>query len=101
MNTRQALIAAALAGICAGTTASVAAHDAPATSGDKEKCYGVAKAGQNDCASSDGAHSCAGQAPADNLPTEWAYVAKGTCEQAGGSMKPIKAVKPAAPAEQS
>ena len=94
MNKRQALVAAALAGICAASTGSAAAHDAPA-SGDKEKCYGVAKAGQNDCASSDGAHSCAGQAAADNLPTEWAYVAKGTCEQAGGAKKPVKTAKPA------
>ena len=97
MNKRQALVAAALAGICASAT--VAAHDAPAASGDKEKCYGVAKAGQNDCASSDGAHSCAGQAATDNLPTEWAYVAKGTCEQAGGTLKPVKAGKKAAAAK--
>ena len=100
MNKRQALVAAALAGICAAATGSAAAHDGPVPGG-KEKCYGVAKAGQNECASSDGAHSCAGQAEADNLPTEWTYVAKGTCEQAGGSMKPIKAAKPAAPATQS
>ena len=99
MNKRRALIAAALAGLCAGTTVNAAAHDGPAP-GDKEKCYGVAKAGQNDCASSDGAHSCAGQAEADNLPTEWAYVAKGTCEQVGGSVKPIKAGKAAKPATQ-
>lgn len=98
MNKRQALVAAALAGLCAST--AVAAHEAPAASGDKEKCYGVAKAGQNDCASSDGAHSCAGQAAADNLPTEWAYVAKGTCTQAGGSLKPVKAAKGSAPATQ-
>ncbi|SDA64205.1 MULTISPECIES: DUF2282 domain-containing protein [unclassified Janthinobacterium] len=100
MNKRQALIAAALAGICASATVSAAAHDAPATNGDKEKCYGVAKAGQNDCASSDGAHSCAGQAVADKLPTEWAYVAKGTCTQAGGSLKPVKAAKGTKPATQ-
>jgi uncharacterized membrane protein len=58
---------------------------APAlAAGDKEKCYGIAKAGKNDCASSDGAHSCAGQAKADNLATEWKYVEKGTCEKEGG-----------------
>ena len=65
MNKRHALVAAALAGLCASSVASAATHDAPAA-GDKEKCYGVAKAGQNDCASSDGAHSCAGQAVSDN-----------------------------------
>ncbi|OBV39300.1 DUF2282 domain-containing protein [Janthinobacterium psychrotolerans] len=98
MNKRHALVAAALAGLCATSVASAADHDAAA--GDKEKCYGVAKAGQNDCASSDGAHSCAGQAASDNLPTEWAYVAKGTCEQAGGALKPVKAGKKAAAAKQ-
>ena len=100
MNKRHALVAAALAGLCATSVASAADHDA-AAAGDKEKCYGVAKAGQNDCASSDGAHSCAGQAASDNLPTEWTYVAKGTCEQAGGTLKPVKAGKQAAPAKQS
>ena len=95
MNKRQAFVAAALAGLCAASTVSAAAHDAPATTGDKEKCYGVAKAGQNDCASADGAHSCAGQATQDNLANEWAYIAKGTCTQAGGSLKPVKAAKKA------
>ena len=50
----------------------------------KEKCYGIAKAGQNDCASANGSHSCAGQAKKDNDPNEWKYVPKGTCEKAGG-----------------
>ena len=100
MNKRHALVAAALAGLCATSVATSADHDA-AAAGDKEKCYGVAKAGQNDCASSDGAHSCAGQAASDKLPTEWAYVAKGTCEQAGGALKPVKAAKKtASPAKQ-
>jgi len=51
----------------------------------KEKCYGVAKAGKNACASKDGSHSCAGQAKVDNDPNEWAYVDAGTCEEKGGS----------------
>ena len=50
---------------------------------DKEKCYGVAKAGQNDCAAN--GHSCAGQAKLDKDPTEWKYVAKGECEKMGGT----------------
>lgn len=95
MNKRQALVAAALAGLCTTVTVNAVAHDAPATNGDKEKCYGVAKAGLNDCASADGTHSCAGQATQDNLPAEWAYIAKGTCTQAGGSLKPVKAPKKA------
>ena len=50
----------------------------------KEKCYGVAKAGQNDCANLSGTHSCAGQSKTDNAPDEWKYVAKGTCAKLGG-----------------
>ena len=73
MNKRQALIAAALATVC--VTAAAVDQDTP-----KEKCYGIAKAGQNDCAAANGTHSCAGQAKADNAPTEWKYVAKGTCK---------------------
>ena len=81
MNKRQVLIAAALATLVATPLVSSAA-------GDKEKCYGIAKAGQNDCASADGSHSCAGQAKADKAATEWKYVAKGTCEKEGGKTKP-------------
>lgn len=55
---------------------------------DKEKCYGVAKAGENDCASADGSNSCAGQAATDNDPNQWKLVDKGTCESAGGSLTP-------------
>ena len=50
----------------------------------KEKCFGIAKAGQNDCASVHGTHSCAGQAKVDNDKGEWKYVATGTCKQMGG-----------------
>ena len=47
-----------------------------------EKCFGIAKAGMNDCATA--AHSCAGQSTANNSPDDWRYIAKGTCEAAGG-----------------
>jgi uncharacterized membrane protein len=80
MNKRQALIAAALATVCAAQVGTAAAAD------DKEKCYGVAKSGQNDCATS--AHSCAGQAKTDKGADEWKYVPKGTCEKAGGKTTP-------------
>ena len=57
---------------------------APAVAAEKEKCFGIAKAGQNDCASHAGTHSCAGQSKVDNDKTEWKYVAKGTCKQMKG-----------------
>jgi len=84
MNKRQALIAAALATVCAATVGTASAADKK----DQEKCYGIAKAGQNDCAAANGSHSCSGQAKMDNAATDWKYVAKGTCEKAGGKMNP-------------
>jgi uncharacterized membrane protein len=80
MNKRHALIATALAAVCVSGT--VLAADAGS---DKEKCFGIAKAGQNDCASVMGTHSCAGQAKKDLDPTEWKYVVKGGCAKAGGT----------------
>jgi uncharacterized membrane protein len=50
----------------------------------KEKCFGIAKAGQNDCANLSGTHSCAGQAKVDNDKGEWKYVAAGTCKSMNG-----------------
>ena len=58
----------------------------PASAADtagKEKCYGIAKAGHNDCANLTGSHSCAGQAQMNDA-AEWNYVAKGTCKDMGG-----------------
>ena len=51
---------------------------------DKEKCYGVAKAGSNDCANLSGSHSCAGQNKTAIAVDEWNYVAKGSCAKMGG-----------------
>ncbi|PHV12197.1 BufA1 family periplasmic bufferin-type metallophore [Chitinimonas sp. BJB300] len=82
MDKKQALIAGAIGSLIAmGLSTGAMADDKAA----KEKCYGVAKAGKNDCAATNGSHSCAGQAKADNDPNEWKYVAKGTCEKMGGS----------------
>lgn len=85
----QQLIRTALIGLIAlGTSAGAFAADAPKgpvkAKADQEKCYGVAKAGQNDCANAAGTHACAGQAKKDNDPGEYKYVAKGTCEKMGG-----------------
>lgn len=90
MNSKRALIRSAVAGLVAaglGQAPSAIAHDGEAPAG-KEKCYGIAKAGQNDCASK--AHGCQGQAKVDNDPGEWKYVPKGECTKAGGSTEPGK-----------
>jgi uncharacterized membrane protein len=78
--------------IVAGTTLLAAQNDASAgTKNNMEKCYGVAKAGENDCASSDDSHSCAGVSTKDGDKKEWLLVPKGLCDKlVNGSTKPGK-----------
>lgn len=79
MNQRL-IVSSALASVLSlGLVGAATAQDK-----GKEKCYGVAKAGQNDCASLSGSHSCSGQAKTDNDPDEWKYVAKGSCKEMKG-----------------
>ena len=73
MNQR-AMIAAAAASLL--STLFVAA---PVAAQEKEKCYGIAKAGQNECGNLSGSHSCAGKSTVDMSADDWKYVAKGTC----------------------
>ena len=84
----QATIQAAIAGLFALGLASAATADAAGADTSQDKCYGISKAGQNDCAS--GKHACAGQSTVDNDPLSWKYVAKGTCEKMGGKLSPPK-----------
>lgn len=54
-----------------------------------EKCYGVAKAGKNDCQTANSA--CAGTAKKDAQKDAFVFLPKGTCEKlVGGSLKPTK-----------
>ncbi|MGV4689177.1 BufA1 family periplasmic bufferin-type metallophore [Burkholderia pseudomallei] len=75
---RQALLALTLAGVAA---AAVAATQEEA----KVQCYGVAKAGQNDCGSKTGVHDCASKAKVDNDKGDFKIVPIGTCEKLGGT----------------
>jgi uncharacterized membrane protein len=81
----KALVAVALAGLL-GSSMALAADPVKT-----EKCFGVAKAGQNDCATKNGTHSCAGQGKKDMDPNEWKKVPAGTCEKMGGKMEAPKA----------
>jgi uncharacterized membrane protein len=79
--TQRLIASSALATLLAlGAALPAHAEDAKA----KEKCFGIAKAGQNDCSNLSGSHSCAGQASADKAADDWKYVAKGTCKDLGG-----------------
>jgi len=84
MSMRTHSIAAALGGLLVLGAATAGAGDMDKATADKEKCFGVAKAGKNDCATS--SHACAGHAKADNDPVEWKYVPKGECEKMGGTV---------------
>jgi uncharacterized membrane protein len=98
MKDKRLLLAAVLAACCAASVAEVTdLESTPAVSRKKErdrnkdvakmeKCFGVAKAGQNDCAAVAGVHSCAGQAHADLGGKDWKYVVKGRCEKIGGKL---------------
>jgi uncharacterized membrane protein len=79
----KTLLCAALAGVIATGAATVHAADKNA---GKEKCYGIAKAGKNDCKSASGSHSCAGHATKDNDPNEWNFVKEGECAKMGGTV---------------
>jgi len=55
---------------------------------DMEQCFGIAKAGKNDCSSNKSAHSCAGQGTKNNDPLDFVAIPKGTCDKiAGGTLK--------------
>jgi uncharacterized membrane protein len=81
---------AAVTAISSLLTLGAAALASPSFAADKvdmEKCYGVVKAGKNDCAGP--AHACAGQAKADSGGKEFVTLPKGTCARlAGGSLTP-------------
>jgi uncharacterized membrane protein len=80
---------AAVAGLIALGSFALVSQTFAADKPDMEKCYGVAKAGKNDCASN--GHACAGQSKADKNAAEWLSLPKGTCERlVGGSLTPPK-----------
>jgi uncharacterized membrane protein len=82
MNLKAVAIASAVGSLLALGTAS-AEETAP-----KEKCYGVAEAGKNDCHTDK--HACAGEAKTDKAPDEWKFVPKGECEKMGGKLEASK-----------
>ena len=93
MNTAMIARAAGLA-ISASLVAGLATTPVAAQNAPMEKCYGVAKAGQNDCAAGPGT-SCAGTSTRDYQGDAWKLVAKGSCEKTAtpkgkGSLKPVK-----------
>ena len=81
----------ALSSAIAAGVAMASANDVYAGNSKMEKCYGIVKAGKNDCAIASQGTSCAGQAKKDGISDAWIYVPKGKCEAiVGGSLAPKK-----------
>jgi uncharacterized membrane protein len=79
-TTTSAIVAGAI------TTALALSPIGVANAADTEKCYGVAKAGKNDCKAGPGT-SCAGSSTVDGQGNAWMLVLKGSCEKiVGGSL---------------
>ncbi|KWV95140.1 DUF2282 domain-containing protein [Erythrobacter sp. AP23] len=94
MNTQSI---ARLAGMALSASVAAGLAATPAAAQKKpamEKCYGVAKAGENDCAAGPGT-TCAGTSTRDYQGNAWKLVPKGTCEKIStpkgkGSLTAIK-----------
>jgi len=80
MNATTKTIAAAIAGL------SIMGAGAALAGDEKEKCYGVVKAGKNDCATK--TSSCAGTSKSDGQKDAYVVMPKGLCEKlVGGSLE--------------
>ena len=85
MSTRSTVSAAVLAGAVATALSSMAfaasltdAQIKAAIAAGKEKCFGVALKGQNDCATGVGT-TCQGESTVDFQGNTWKFVQGGTC----------------------
>jgi uncharacterized membrane protein len=74
--------------LAASLTSALTMIAAPAAqAADKEKCFGVALAGKNDCAAGAGT-TCAGTSKVDYQSNSWTYAPKGTCTQTASPTSP-------------
>jgi uncharacterized membrane protein len=76
------LVGGAVAAACLAQSAAAADPKG------KEKCYGIAKAGENGCASANGNHACSGLSRVNYSGQEWKLVNAGTCDKLGGKREP-------------
>jgi len=87
--------AIAIASAVAGALALAGAATAQTKGAAGFKCWGVAKAGQNDCANAAKTHSCAGQSTANYDLGEWKAVKDAAeCTSMKGDAKPGKGANP-------
>lgn len=92
MSNKNKLMAfAAAAAITLAGVSAMAAEEAA-----KEKCYGVAKAGANDCGNKAAGHSCAGHSTADASKSDFIVLPAGVCDRLAGGSTTEAAAAPAA-----
>jgi uncharacterized membrane protein len=82
------LVASGLVAVVAAAALHVEAQtNVPKPTYRYEKCYGVVKAGENDCFGN--GNTCGGTSKKDGDPQAWIYVPKGTCKKiVGGKLSP-------------
>ena len=90
MNIRNFALAAAVTAFASSSGLASPVKPQP----NKDKCFGISKAGQNDCAAGAGT-TCAGTSKRNYQGNAWKYVAKGTCAaiktpKGAGSLTAIK-----------
>jgi uncharacterized membrane protein len=86
---KRAVIASAIAAAIAAPSLASAQAPVAAPSFKAEKCYGIAKAGKNDCAST-GNNSCGGSSKVSADPKAWVYVPEGYCDRIVNASKTPK-----------
>ena len=87
MKNNLFIASAVIAALAVPLVASGQSGPAPKPKFESEKCYGIAKAGKNDCQTANS--SCAGTSRRDSQKDAWIYVPAGTCEKlVGGTHQP-------------
>src|SRR5438445_12818206 len=95
MKKSNAVLGSAMAvALSMALQASAQGRPAPVPTFDYEKCYGIAKAGQNDCQTANS--SCAGTSRRNAQGDAWVYLPKGSCEKVVGErLQPRQGSSPA------
>jgi uncharacterized membrane protein len=82
MSMKTKTLSGALMASAVAMAVSATIDPAPAAAAEKEKCYGIALAGENDCAAGPGT-TCAGTSKVDYQGNAWTLVPAGECEKYG------------------
>lgn len=92
MSNRKLNAVSVAAAVAGAVSLAALAVPSDAVAQGKEKCYGVAKAGENGCGNATGTHSCSGQSTVDYSGAEWKMVPEGSCLEMGGKLEPFEGV---------